>query len=113
MSQDGNITVSIEAGSKLQWSVLHKGRQVIAPSAISLQLTNEVIGDNAVVVSAPVKKVNAIINPFHYKKAIINDQYNELTLNCKGDYGIIFRVYNDAVAYRFFTKKERRNNYKE
>jgi alpha-glucosidase len=27
-------------------------------------------------------------------------------LNCKGDYGVIFRVYDDAVAYRFFTKRK-------
>ncbi|MEO8860179.1 MAG: glycoside hydrolase family 97 protein, partial [Ginsengibacter sp.] len=34
------------------------------------------------------------------------DNYNQLTVNCKGDYGLMFRVYNDAVAYRFFTKKK-------
>ena len=105
-SQDGNISVKVEAGSKLQWSVQHKGEQIIAPSAISLQLETGVLGDNASVSSAPTKKVNAVINAVNYKRATINDQYNELTLNCKGDYGVIFRVYNDAVAYRFFTKKK-------
>ncbi|HMC85274.1 MAG TPA: glycoside hydrolase family 97 N-terminal domain-containing protein, partial [Chitinophagaceae bacterium] len=106
-SQDGSISVTIEAGNKLQWSVQHKGQQVIAPSAISMQLADNVIlGDNAVITSAPTKKVNAVINAINYKKATINDQYNELTLNCKNDYGVIFRVYNDAVAYRFFTKKK-------
>jgi len=106
-SQDGNISVTIEAGNKLQWSVQHKGQQVIAPSAISMQLADNVIlGDNAVITSAPTKKVNAVINAINYKKAMINDQYNERTLNCKSDYGVIFRVYNDAVAYRFFTKRK-------
>ena len=105
-SQDGNITVLVEAGTKLQWSVLHKGQQIIAPSSISLQLANGVLGDNAAVSSAPTKKVNAVINAINYKKATITDQYNELTLHCKGDYGVIFRVYNDAMAYRFFTKKK-------
>jgi alpha-glucosidase len=104
-SQDGNISVLIEAGNKLQWSVQHKGQQIIAPSTISLQLASGVLGDNAVVVSAPARTVNAIINAFNYKKATIPDQYNELSLHCKGDYGVTFRVYNDAVAYRFFTKK--------
>ena len=41
-----------------------------------------------------------------YKKDTITDNYTQLTLNCKGDYGVIFRVYNDGVAYRFFTKKK-------
>lgn len=105
-SQDGNILVTVEAGNKLQWSVQHKGEQIIAPSAISLQLETGVLGDNASVSSAPIKKVNADINAVNYKKATISDEYNELTLNCKGDYGVIFRVYNDAVAYRFFIKKK-------
>ncbi|MEP7108471.1 MAG: glycoside hydrolase family 97 protein [Ferruginibacter sp.] len=104
-SQDGNISVFIEAGNKLQWSVYHKGQQIIAPSAISLQLASGVLGDNATVVSTPARNVNAIINAINYKKAAIPDQYQELMLNCNGDYGVTFRVYDDAVAYRFFTKK--------
>ena len=37
-SSDGNITVNIEAGAKLQWSVQCSGKQIIAPSPVSLQL---------------------------------------------------------------------------
>jgi alpha-glucosidase len=105
-SPDGNMNVKIEAGGKLQWSVQHKGQQVIAPSAISLQLDQAVLGDHAVIVSTSVKNVNEVIHAVNYKKATITDQYNELTLHCKGDYGVIFRAYNDAVAYRFFIKRK-------
>ncbi|HEX8426828.1 glycoside hydrolase family 97 protein [Hymenobacter sp.] len=105
-SQDGNIALKVEAGSKLLWSVQHKGQPLLTPSAISLQLTKGVLGDDAVVRSATTKKVNTTIKAINYKKAVISDQYNELTLTCKGDYGVVFRVYNDAVAYRFFTKKK-------
>jgi alpha-glucosidase len=105
-SPDGNISVKVETDYKLQWSVQFKGQQIIAPSAISLQLDHAVLGDNAVIISAPVKKINVIIHAINYKKTTISDQYNELTLNCKGDYGVIFRAYNDAVAYRFFIKKK-------
>ena len=106
-SPDGNLSVHLEAANKLQWSVMHKGQPLITPSAISLQLEGgDVLGDNARITSAPVQKVNATIQAINYKKAVIPDQYNQLTLNCKGDYGVIFRVYNDAVAYRFFTKRK-------
>ena len=105
-SPDGNIDVIVEVGNKLQWSVQHKGQQIIAASAISLQLDNAVLGDNAAVISAPVKKINAIITSSNYIKTTIPDQYNELTLHCKGEYGVIFRAYDDAVAYRFFIKKK-------
>ncbi|MBC7828756.1 MAG: glycoside hydrolase family 97 protein [Chitinophagaceae bacterium] len=105
-SQDENMAVVVETGKKLLWSVQHKGQQIIAPSSISLHLADDVLGDNTAVISATTKKVNTVINAINYKKASINDQYNELTLNCKADYGVTFRVYNDAVAYRFFTKKK-------
>ena len=105
-SPDGNISVSVEAGNKLQWSVQHKSQQIIAPSGISLQLDDAVLGDHAVIISAVGKKINDTIRASNYKKTQIADQYNELTLNCKGDYGVIFRAYNDAVAYRFFIKRK-------
>ncbi len=105
-SLDGNITLHVETGDKTLWSVQHKGQQIIAPSALSLQLQNEVLGDKAVITSSKTQKVTNTINAIDYIKAAIPDNYYQLTLNCKGDYGIIFRVYNDAVAYRFFTKKK-------
>ena len=29
-----------------------------------------------------------------------------MVLRCRGDYGIIFRAYNEGVAYRFFTSRK-------
>jgi alpha-glucosidase len=104
ISQDGNITLHFEIGAKLQWSVQHKGQQVLAPSAISMQLEGgQVLGDNAKIISSNTEKINTLIAAIYYKKASIPDEYNQLTIKCKGDYGVIFRVYNDGVAYRFFT----------
>ncbi len=105
-SLDGNIKLHIEAGSKFLWSVKDGDQTIIEPSSLSLQLQNETLGDNAVVTSSKTEKVNNVINAINYFKATIPDNYNQLTINCKGGYGIIFRVYNDAVAYRFSTKKK-------
>ena len=103
-SPDGAIVVKIETGAKLQWSVQHKGQQIIAPSAISLTLQNgDVLGDNAKI-TPKTESIKATINTINYAKTVINDIYNQVTLNCKGNFGIIFRVYDDAIAYRFFTK---------
>ena len=106
-SPDGNIILKIEVSEKLQWSVTNNSFVVIAPSAISMQLqSGEVLGHKAVIKSAKNEKVNTTIKAINYIKDIISDVYNQLTLNCKNDYGIIFRAYNDGVAYRFFTKKK-------
>ncbi len=105
-SPNGNIQVHIDVAGKLLWSIKNKSQQIIEPSAISLQLQNETLGDNASITSSKTERVTTTINAINYIKAVIADEYNQLTLNCKNDYGIIFRVYNDAVAYRFFTKKK-------
>ena len=106
-SPNGAIAVKVEAGAKLQWSVQHKGNQLILPSAISLVLqSGEALGDNARITSAKPISVNTQFNAINYRKSVVKDVYNQLTLNCKGNYGVIFRVYDDAVAYRFFTRRE-------
>jgi len=106
-SPDGNITLKVNAGQKLTWSVQLKEKQILAPSAISLELGNgEILGDNAGIISATTDKINATISALNYKKAIISDHYNQLTLTCRNDFGVIFRIYEDGVAYRFFTKKK-------
>jgi len=106
-SLNGSIDLKVEVGAKLQWSVQYNGQQIIAPSSISLQLQGgEILGDNAKIKSTNSEKITSQIQAINYKKAIVPDEYNQLTINCRGDYGVIFRVYNDGVAYRFFTKKK-------
>ena len=101
-SPDGDILLRVTAGKKLQWSVEHKGRPVIEPSSISLTLDNgKVLGDNADVKSAVKTGVKSSFKALNYRKAVVPDIYNQLTLSCKGDYGVSFRVYDDAVAYQF------------
>jgi len=72
-----------------------------------MQLGNgEVLGDNAKISSSKTEKINGIITAINYKKRSIEDHFNQLTLSCKNNYGIVFRVYDDGVAYRFFTKRK-------
>lgn len=106
ISLNGDIKLHVDVSNKFIWSVKDKDQQVIEPSSISLQLQNEVLGDNAIIISSKTEKISNTINAINYIKATIPDDYNQLTINCKGDYGVIFRVYNDSVAYRFFTKKK-------
>jgi alpha-glucosidase len=106
-SPDGTIILKVEPGTKLQWSVQHKGQQIIVPSSVSILLeTGEILGDNADVISAKEESINDQFDAINYRRSVVYDICNQLTLNCKNDYGVIFRVYNDAVAYRFFTRKK-------
>ncbi len=106
-SPDNKITLRLEVGSKMIWSVQCEGMQIIAPSTSSMQLENgEALGNNVTITNTKTEKIDQVITPINYRKASIPDQCNQITIDCQGDYGFIFRVYNDAVTYRFFTKKE-------
>jgi alpha-glucosidase len=106
-SPDGTIALTVEAGSKLQWSVKHKGQRIIEPSTISLILQNgEVLGTDPKVSSSQIDNVKTSFKAINYRKSLVPDIYNQLTLNCKGNYGVKFRIYDDAVAYQFFVRKK-------
>ena len=106
-SPNGKIDMALESGAKISWSVKHENTEVIAPSAISLTLGGGVIlGNNAKVICTKNSKVNTSFATPIYKKKMVIDAYNQLTVNFKGDFGLILRAYNDGVAYRFFTIKK-------
>ncbi len=106
-SRDGKIKLMVTTGEQIEWSVQHDGRQIIAPSPISLELEDgEVLGTNTEIASKTSERVDDQFEPINYKRAVIQDRYNQLTLQFEGNYGINFRVYNEAVAYRFFTERD-------
>lgn len=106
-SPDGKITVTVNAGPGLTWSVKHENTVVLAPSALALFLAGgEVLGNNAAVTSAKTTSVQSVITAAVYKKNKIPDNYNQLTITCKKNYSILFRAYNDGVAYRFVTDRK-------
>ncbi|SHN37712.1 glycoside hydrolase family 97 protein [Mucilaginibacter sp. OK098] len=106
-SPDGKISINVTAGATVNWSVKHEDTEVILPSAISITLDNgEVLGKNAVVKKAIANSNNSVINTPIYKKAKVEDNYNQLTIGFKGDYSLVFRAYNDGAAYRFITQKK-------
>ncbi|WP_207431896.1 glycoside hydrolase family 97 protein [Sabulibacter ruber] len=107
-SPDGKIKVTVDLQDILTYSVLHERDVVIAPSPISMQLTNgEILGGKPQLRNAKRNVVNQTIKAPVYKRAEIQDHYNELVLNFKGDYSVIFRAYNDGVAYRFATSRKK------
>ena len=106
-SPDGKINITITAGATVSWAVTQDDADMITPSTIALSLADGItLGKNVVVKkSVAIAQSGVFATPF-YKRTEVQDNYNQLTLSFKGDYGLIFRAYNDGVAYRFFTQKK-------
>lgn len=105
-SPNSKITLQVEVGDKLRWSVQHMAQPIILPSAASLLLDNgEVLGDRAAVKSSETHRIDTTFQAINYRKAVVKDQYTQLLIHFEADFRIEFRVYDDAVAYRFITQK--------
>ena len=103
-SPDKDITVTIETGEQLTYTVTHGNTNVLAPSPIGMELSDgTILGIKPVVKSVKTRSVNGILPSPLYKKAEIPEVYEEITLSFKGNYKVVFRAYNEGIAYRFET----------
>ena len=108
-SPDGRIAVTFD---RFQYSVTADGVQMLAPSAISMTLDDgTVYGGNAPLQKALRRSVDETFDTPVYKKASVRNRYNELTLRYKA-FDLVFRAYNEGVAYRFVSRSEKRVNVK-
>ena len=106
-SPDGKILVTVNAAPSLSWSVQHEATPVLAPSSLSMTLAGgEVLGRGGIVSAAKTSSVNGVIPSPFYKKKSVQEQYTQLELSFRNQYSVIFRAYNDGVAYRFVTNKK-------
>jgi alpha-glucosidase len=104
-SPDKKIAVSIAAFGHLIWSARYNAEVILLPSTIALTLQDgKILADKPVVSKAISLSRKLVINaPVPVKRRLIPEEFNELTLQCKGNYSVIFRAYNDGIAYRFTT----------
>lgn len=105
VSPDGHLQAVIHTGDVLHFELLKDGK-IIIPS-VELAMINqrgEIPRANVKVQKVIEQNVNKIIHPsVPIKNSSVPDNYNEITLQFSKFYRIVFRAYNDAVAYQFET----------
>ena len=101
-SPDGTIKVTVKAEKNVTYSISKNAKQLILPSGISMQLENgKTFGIGSKLTHAKKESRQGSIRALFYKKQTVEDNYNSLTLQFKEKFNIIFRVYDEGVAYRF------------
>ena len=105
LSPDKKVRVNISTNSRLRYAVFVDDRHVIRESMIDLQLSNGVaLSGNLIINSIQTHSVQStIIAQIPVSRKIIPDIYNELIIEFKNQFTVIFRAYNDGVAYRITT----------
>jgi alpha-glucosidase len=103
-SPNGKLTVSLTLAETIEYTVSHQGDVMLLPSAISMTLGNGVsFGKNAHLKKQYMREVKETISPVIYKKKEIPDHYNERVFEFKEGFNLIFRAYDEGIAYRFIS----------
>ena len=102
-SPNGRITVSIsDSGGALSYSAALDSKTLFTQHTLQVKLATKTLGEKAKIVGVKTQKVNSIIKPVvPIKQSTINDRYTDALLTMRGNYKVEFRVFDNAVAYRF------------
>lgn len=103
-SPDKALKVDIVVGNVISYSVYLHGKALMKDNSLSLSLEGKILGDSPSVKKALKTYQKEYIKTFNYRCSDFNTDYNELNISFKGGYSLIFRAYDEGIAYRWNTE---------
>lgn len=103
-SPGGNLEIEIWVEGQLSYSLKRNGRVLLDKSPIGLVLEDRILGEQVKVNKTTKRSLvkENIVSP-HYRFPSFNVTFNEVSLKLKNDCGVLFRAYDEGIAYRFYT----------
>ncbi len=98
-SPNGRLQVEVDAGLNLTWKISQAGHEVMRSSQIDI--------NNAYQGKATASKVKHFKTTFQtpfYRQSSVTSEYNEMTLTLGKGWTVVFRAFDDGVAYRFMCR---------
>jgi len=103
-SPNGQTEVKVTVAGDIRYDVISNGETLMAGNKVAMRLSDRTLGEKPVIKSSKITKVTGTVKPsFKLKYAEVENNYSLLTLTLKGNYQILWRVYDDGLAYRFVT----------
>jgi alpha-glucosidase len=108
-SPNGRIGVRIDLPDRIRWSVTFDGKPIVTEGEVSMKIDDLALGQRPRLKAARRSRVDRTIEPVVRRKAAkLQERYEELRLEMEGRYAVVFRAYDDGVAYRFETALPRK-----
>jgi alpha-glucosidase len=103
-SPNQRIEVRVETSDRIRWGVWLDGKPLLENSTLSMRVDQATLGLNPKVRAARPRSVNQTVSPpVRQKAASLRERFYELRLEMQGGYAVVFRAYDEGVAYRFET----------
>ncbi len=108
-SPDGKINLKIALSETINWNVSLNGNVIIEKASISMNMGgNRILGASPKLRNKSTESVQETLSvQVPNKDATIQNNFNQLALNFKGGYQLLFRAFNDGVAYQFIDKSSK------
>ena len=104
-SPDGMIKIDVTLAGGITYDVYRGDELVMNDCRLALDVEGNVLGSSPKIQKVSRRTVGEVKKPYvTLKYADVPNHFNELTLKMKGGYSVIFRAYDDGVAYRFVTE---------
>ena len=105
-SPDNRIEVRIRAADQIQYDVVLNGKLLLKNSTASINIDHTQLGHGVKVRGVHENSVDQVVEPVVRQKfARIRDHYNELRIDTEEGLAVVFRAYDDGVAYRLVTSR--------
>ncbi len=104
-SPDGRLITTLNIGDGLSLKVRDENIPLVSLSGLGFAIKGRSpFGAQAVIEKVERRSCDTVISPpFREKLALLRDRYNEATVTFAQGYGLVLRVYDEGVAYRFVT----------
>ena len=102
-SPDNRIHLEVNTEGQISWTAKLNDQVVIENAIISMTMDKgRVLGTDPTLKDVKIEAKEEVFDPqIAHKDRHIESKFNEITLLFKGSYHVVFRVYNDGIAYRF------------
>lgn len=105
-SPDGSLVVTVNVDKGITYTLEHDSDLILDKSAVSVSMTDGTAFDGSQPLKDVVRRsVDQTLPTVLYKKDEVRDTFNEMTL-CFEDFSLVFRAYDDGMAYRFISHLE-------
>ena len=103
-SPSGEVSVTVDIGEQIRYSVYGGGKPLLTDSSLALCLREGTFCDKPHLTGHKASPVNRTFRPIvAFKFEEIRDRCNMLRLDFRGGWAVEFRAYDDGMAYRFVT----------
>ncbi len=103
-SPNGNIVVAVRVDDHLGYDLDVEEKPILREARLGLRLEGHELGRNPKLTRTATRAHDETLRPVvRQKAATLRDRYNELRLEFEGGYAVVFRAYDEGVAYRWET----------